>query len=250
MLESLKDLYISYPFMPMSEPPKWFKHIKDIRIVVKLDAANIIFKYKNYSRGETTYVEGNWYAIRAYLRLINLTTMQAMVTVYCEQVQEEPIDLNINIYNWTDDVPGEQSYMLIDNDLATYSEDFGIPLSGYELQLDTVLFMQEAPHLFVSGEDCGHNPSIAMGHNVNVSEVDEGVLFYGATGAGLGVCKETDADVGKEVASRIPEDKQGLGITNINGIVNSIWFKGTFPVSIKQEDIKDGKIQLLYTEVE
>ena len=47
MLESLKDMYICHPFMPVAEQPAWFAHIKDVRAVFTYPASNIISKYKN-----------------------------------------------------------------------------------------------------------------------------------------------------------------------------------------------------------
>jgi hypothetical protein len=47
MLESLKDLYISYPFLPVDDKPELFNHIKDIRLTVVLDAANSLSEYNN-----------------------------------------------------------------------------------------------------------------------------------------------------------------------------------------------------------
>ena len=52
MLESLKDLYISYPFLPVADAPYFFNHIKDIRVVYSLDAKDIILGYKNKKREE------------------------------------------------------------------------------------------------------------------------------------------------------------------------------------------------------
>ena len=139
-------------------------------------------------RGVTSYVEGNWYAIRAYLTALNTTTMQATINVYCEQVQEDPIEVKVNLYDWTHAVPSEQSYMLIDSDLETPF----IPNGGYELQLDTLLFMQEAPHLTINDIDAGQHVDVTMGNNVNVSRVNDGILFYGAVGTGLGVASSDD----------------------------------------------------------
>ena len=47
MLESLKDLYISHPFLPVADAPVWFSHIKDIRCVLVYDAVKNILEYKN-----------------------------------------------------------------------------------------------------------------------------------------------------------------------------------------------------------
>lgn len=297
MLEALKDLYISYPFMPLSEPPAWFKHVKDIRLVVTLPASNIISKYKKSAHGPVEYVEGNWYAIRAYLKSIDMVAQTASIDVYCEQVQEDPIPFTVNMYDWTAGVPSEQSYMLIDNDLAPTA----IPTAGYELQLDTLLFMQVAPALYVDSIKCDRQLVFGMGHNVSVSKVGDGVLFYGATGTGLGTVSSDDSvDILGETVSlasikprdhvgdativsktptsvtytyrnetsivedtaytskkympeakdRLPIEKQGFGITNINGITDSVWLKGTFPVNVKyQDEIKDGKLRVEYTEL-
>ena len=47
MLDSLKDMYISYPFMPVADPPDWYKNVKDIRCVVAMEASNSISQYRN-----------------------------------------------------------------------------------------------------------------------------------------------------------------------------------------------------------
>ena len=51
MLESLKDLYISYPFLPTANPPEFFKQVKDVRLVLELPATDVLLGYKNSRNG-------------------------------------------------------------------------------------------------------------------------------------------------------------------------------------------------------
>ena len=212
MLDALKDLYIAHPFMPVADKPEWYSHIKDIRCVVELPASNIISQYKN----------GNF--IRAWLQSVTATT--ATIRIICAQLNYADTKV-VPLYIWTGGAPSSDSYIIVDESFV-YSE---VTAGNYELQPDTLIFMQAAPKLYMGTAVQGEQIDIQPGYNVSVSGTTKGIMFFGAAGAGLGTY------TGDPIAALGP-DQKGYGARNLNGMVNSVWIKGSYPVSAdaKPED--------------
>lgn len=211
MLESLKDMYICHPFMPVENPMAWFAHVKDIRCVFTLPASNIISKYKN----------GNY--IKVWLqRFVDEEESIDELRIYatCAQLTSEELHVTPTVYDWTIGSPATSTYVLVDKnfDLSAVA-----PNVRYELQPDTVVFMQTAPKLYM-GTLQPETISVQRGHNVDVSIFQDGVLLFGAPGAGLG---RYDIDP----IHALGAEQKGYGARNLNGMTDSVWFKGTFPVA-------------------
>lgn len=204
MLDSLKDMYISYPFMPVVNPPVWYSHVKDIRCVVTMGAANSISQYRN----------GNY--LRAWLVKED---GHIGIAVKCEQHAYEDI-IRVPIYVWTDGVPATSSYILTDAvcDLPD------IPDGRYELQPDVLIFMQEAPKITFDGIAIS-DLIVKDGYNVSVNKATEGIMLFGAAGVGVGTF---DVDP----IGALGDDQQGLGARSINGLSGDVWIKGAYPVDI------------------
>ena len=215
MLDSLKDLYISHPFLPVEDAPEWFSHIKDIRCVVVFDAVINILQYKK---------NGNY--VRAWVT--RLTNISATIKIVCKQLQDTPKYIEILRHVWTDGVPTDENYMLTDS-AYTAPVDFS---SEYELNPDVLTIMQKAPAIYKDAEKLPVGLEFQKGHNTAVSKSDNGVLIYGAAGVGLGVYKNDPLNV-------LGEHQQGLGLRNINGMPDSVWLKGSYPVVVSNPTFGD-----------
>lgn len=210
MLESLKDMYICHPFMPVANPMNWFVHVKDVRCVFTLPASNIISKYKN----------GNY--IKVWLqRFVDEQESIDELRIYatCSQLTAEQLYIVPVVYVWETGSPATDTYVLVDTEFKLTDL---VPNARYELQPDVAVFMQKAPKLYM-GTLQPETISVQPGHNVDVSRFQNGVLFFGAPDAGLGRY-ETDP------IHALGAEQRGYGARNLNGMSDSVWFKGTFPV--------------------
>lgn len=205
MLDSLKDLYISYPFMPVADAPDWYAHIKDIRCVIVLSATDFISQYKNGNR------------LRAWLKKKdNSLTIKAE----CYGITKT---LTLTIYDWTSGAPGTMSYMLVDDGFKAADVAEG----EYELQPDTLVFMQEAPKVFKkTGTSWDLLPKLIVkhGYNISVSTTPNGFMFFGAAGVGEGTITAA--------SSELPASQQGYGARSLNGFTGDVWLDGSFPVVV------------------
>lgn len=215
MLDSLKDMYISYPFMPLTSAPELFRNVKDIRCFIELPATKAISKYKN----------GNY--VRAWLTGINNST--ATVEFICEQVDLAPAErvLTIPVCNVADGVPTAKSYVLVDSVIA--ASDI-----KYELQPDTLLFVQKAPRLFIN-ETPVSNSIIHTedGYNVSINKAKSGVTIYGAVGAGSGSynINPMSADKGPRPEA-LPAWRVGYGAKTLNGMFGEVSVQGSAKVKV------------------
>lgn len=219
MLESLKDLYISYPFLPVPEKPAWFNHIKDIRLSVVLEAANAISEYKNANN------------VRAWLTAIDPVEGIATFKVQCLQFGITDKEVTADLMCWEDGTPSVGSYVIVDNDLTYWDEDAGMvkplpALTGvaYELNPDVLLFMQKAPVMYYDEQMLPHTVAVCRGYNVTASKITNGIELYGAPGAGLGRYENPP----------MPTDdkKKNLGASSINGAQGMVWLTATFPTKL------------------
>lgn len=246
MLDALKDLYISYPFMPVENRPELFTHIKDIRCVVEMPAANPI-----------SLVENDNY-IRAWL--IGLTTTVATVRIECGQyglTSEMPIP----IYQASVGSPATNSYVLVDDAFVVPS----VPIL-YELQPDTLIFMQTAPKICITIKKKNENydpyeegsqpyeldtnilqgPTIytAYSQNVSITKGQNGIIIYGSPGAGLGVYTSVPGCYIQ------PTYMKGEGAISINGLSGYVRIDDAYPVDIIETfanqrmtlDIRNGEV--------
>lgn len=228
MLNSLKDLYISHPFLPVADAPEWFNHIKDIRCVVTFDAANNILQYKK---------NGNY--VRAWL--VGLTNISATIKIRCKQLQDAPKYIEVLRAVWTDGVQSTENYMLTDSDYTAPANFSG----EYELNPDVLVIMQKAPVIYKDDIKLPVGLEFVDGHNVAVSKNDNGVLLYGAADAGSGTYTTDPLGV-------LGDHQRGLGAKNINGMSGSVWLKGTFPVVAPNPTFTDASptISIMVEDVE
>lgn len=216
MLDSLKDLYISYPFMPVENPPDFYKHVKDIRCVVTVPALNPI-----------SLVENDNY-IRAFLLRLDGNT--ARVRVICSQFGDVSgwTVIDIPVFTTEQGAPGTQSYIVVDEQITVNS-------GSYELQPDTLLFIQKAPYVYISAlgepDENGYKQSGPVidtenGNNVSITKGQNGIIIYGAPGAGLGLYASVPG------CYPVPEHLQNKGAISINGLYGDVWLKEAHPVAI------------------
>ena len=226
MLENLKDLYVSYPFLPVDDAPEWFRHIKDVRLVVVLPAANPISEYRNKNN------------IQAWLTGIDHTHMVATFHVQCLQYGITAYTLTANLVKWESGSPAANSYVVIDDtQLADTSDGSLTPLPvlsdvAYELNPDVLIFMQEAPTLSYDQTAFGTEVHVANGNNVSVSAVTTGVSFLGGLGVGKGRYTEVPWEL-RDVAPAM----QGLGARSINGMQDMVWLSGSFPLVVESRPL-------------
>lgn len=211
MLNSLKDLYICYPFMETLYPPEWVQHVKDIHLVVELPAAGITAS-KNDDR-LIAMINGNTGSVAA----VDITCGTIAKTCY------------IPIYREEDGCPATQNYMLVDNDF----EITGGTYTNQRIHPDCIVYLQEAPLI------TGQTASVVLknGCNVGVSETDDGALLYATEGGGLGqYVQELDA-----AAYAL-----GKGLRSINGMSGEVWIRGDYPVK-ETTTVSNGKATLTVT---
>ena len=224
MIESLKDLYISYPFLPVEDKPDWFNHIKDVRLTVILDAANPILGYKNASN------------IRVWLTGLDPAHMVASFKVRCKQMTSEDIPVTANLVSWETGSPSTGNYVVIDSAalLPTLTE------VEYELNPDVLLFMQNAPIMYYGAQQMPHAISVKTDHNVAASLTATGISLYGAAGGGTGVYTSVPKGM------TLSEDKQSLGANSVNGTQGMVWLVATFPAKATTT-IENGNLRITFS---
>lgn len=218
MLDSLDSMYISYPFIYTGEPPQWMTHVKDVRCVAVFDAKDSIPQYKNSEK------------VRATLQITSQTT--ATATIYCAQLGgSKTVQLKVicvdELFATGSMVtlPVSCSYMLVD---SAFSYDATAMAGSYILHPDTILVLQEAPHVGIRSSNVSPvTVCFRSGNNVGASEMNGGVLLFGGVAAGKGVFTYVPAAIGE-----VPEHMLGKGARNINGLTGSVWIRGSYPVQV------------------
>ena len=226
MLDALKDLYIYHPFLPVSDPPAWFEHVKDVRCVVTLPASNIISQYKNSN------------CVRAWLRREvaedSLDGYRIVAKVLCSQVLLTTVNVELPVCNLEVGAPSTQTYMLVDSGFNATD----IPMNtDFELQPDVLVFMQQAPVLYIDSEELPVDARFTNGHNISVSKIQNGVLLFGAAGVGLGVYRE-------DPLGALGEHQQGLGARSINGLEDAVYIQGSYPVAVEVRGTTSGDLTM------
>lgn len=214
MLESLKDLYISYPFLPVTVAPDFFRQVKDIRLVLELPAVDVLLGYKNNRNGNYIRVWLTGFATGGN------TAAKALLKVQCSQISDDFIETDVPLYSWEGSLPDTQSYMLCDpallESLPTVSEP-------YELNPEILVLMQTAPKLTKYGNALPETITVSNGYNVMASITNDMISLYGAVGVGEGTY-----EVNQPFA--ISVDTQAQGARSINGLYGSVTIEATFPV--------------------
>ena len=237
MHNNLKDLYVSYPFMPVASAPSWFRNIKFLRVTVVLPA------------GMPNVPEANGDYIQATLTAITAST--AYIRVRCP------------VYSWnymyevpvfTGEIPTGNSYVYTDE---TLPESSGF---SYRIHPSCLVFQQIAPALKIEGP-AGYQPPVmqltdynngeysqwlyfsrlyaladgvlrlANGNNVEVSGSSDSVLFTGTPGAGRGIMSAKPYAVGDNDSSF--DGVMGKGLKSINGHTGNVLLQGTGAVVVE-----------------
>ena len=220
MLESLKDLYISYPFLPVPTAPEFFKQVKDIRLVLELPATDVLLGYKNNRNGN--YVRA-W--LTGFVRN-GQSGARATLSIQCSQLSEGSIESSGDLYSWEGTLPSNQSYMLCDPALI---ETLPVIAEGtvYELNPEVLVLLQKAPKLYKDGADQPLPEVIRVerGYNVIPNITNDMISFYGATNVGSGTYP-----INKPF--HLSAATQAQGARSINGLRGSVTVEPTYPVRI------------------
>lgn len=237
MRNNLKDLYVSYPFMPVASAPDWFRNVKFLRVTVILPA------------GMPYALEANGDYIQATLIAISAST--AYIRVRCpmyawNHMYEVPV--------FTGGIPTGNSYV--------YTEEALPELSGlsYRIHPSCLVFQQIAPALKIEGPDGSQTPvmhltdynngeysqwlyfsrlydladgvlQLTNGNNVEVSGSSDSVLFTGTPGAGRGVMQNKPYAVADNDSSF--NGVLGKGLKSINGHTGNVLLQGTGVVVVE-----------------
>lgn len=220
MIEAIKDLSVSYPFLPGSTVPDELKHIKDARIIFELPA-------KTYERQAVN-------AQQFYASLISIADSGAIFQVVCipfgidEQVT---VPVTVGLFN----TPGGNSYVLVDEPV-TYT-------GSHILHPDCLLFFQKSPKLsvrerravtssdtagFTNSYSFGREIAFSNGNNVSVSGNDTTIILTGGEGNGLGIWMESPwIDINSSTL------RAAAGLRTINGKQGNVLIAGSSSVSIE-----------------
>lgn len=227
MLESLKDLYITYPFLPVSIQPEFFSHVKDVRLILELPATDLLLGYKNNQNGNYIRV---W--------LTGFAAGKAQLRIQCSQVSDEDFIENVPLYAWDNEAPPSGSYMLCDQDIIDNPPAVG---TDYELNPQALVLLQKAPKLSLCGQTMQPTIQVEDGHNVVASITNDMITLYGAPGVG----RPGNWSVNEPFA--VDEDKQALGARTINGLYGAVTIDGSFPVRV---DLTAGNLGVTVEDVE
>lgn len=232
---NLRELYVSYPFLPItSEPddpqptPDWFRNVKYMRVMVDLPAQDPVDPGSN---GD--FIQATLTAISS-----QTVTVHVVCSVYGSYVNGSWVpwskDINVPVFTGID-IPTGNSYLYTDTLLPTLT---GL---GYKIHPGCLVFQQSAPILQMettagdspvrpsvdyTGDSIVQSGSISEagllwvrtalrlenGHNVEVSGSSANVVFTGAAGAGKGTWDALPYDEGETL-----DGYQGKGMRSING---------------------------------
>ena len=227
MLESLKDLYIAYPFLPVAVQPAFYNQIKDVRLVLELPATDLLLGYKNKRNGNYIRV---W--------LTGFADGNAQLRIQCSQVSDELFEESVPLYDWELEAPPSGSFMLCDKELIDNPPELADPC---ELNPEVLVLLQKAPRLSLCGQQMQPTIEVEDGHNVVASITNNMITLYGAPGVG----KLGNWAVNEPFA--IDPDKQAEGARTINGLYGAVTVDGTFPVRV---ELQTGNLGVWVEDVE
>lgn len=218
MLESLKDLYISYPFLPLPQPPDFFRHIKDVRLVLELPAADLLLGYKKGMNGNYIRV---W--LTGFVPADGTNEAYATAEVECLQASDDAFDIRLPLAVWTAGVPATQNWLMCDQELLDDLPVFG-DSDRYELNPDVLVLQQVAPVIYKDGVALT-DLTVVNGHNVQVNLTNGQISLYGAPGVGDNVYPANTPEL-----YQLSLALQAAGARSINGLSGDVRIDGTFPV--------------------
>lgn len=234
MSNELKDLSISYPFMPVAVQPAFFRNVKYMRIVVILPAGQPVNLAKN----------GDY--IVAMLTGFDATTAHVRVTCSAYGYSE-----NYNVPIVWSGIPTGNNWMYVEGDIE-WPQD--APEAGYRIHPSCLVFQQMAPILKIEKSDSGLPPVIIQqddddtispymldtdmfqwddilelenGHNVEVSGSSDSIVFTAAAGIGKGVFPVKFYTQADNLAG-----KRGVGMHSINGRTGDVLIHGDRSVEV------------------
>lgn len=235
MLTELKDMSISYPFLPIAQQPDFFRNVKYMRVVVVLPAMQPINMNKN----------GDF--IKAALVGI-ADPMIALVRVTCPAYDYEE---NIQVPIFYEQMPKGYSWMYAD---GSPEWPYNFPEEGYRIHPSCLVFQQAAPLLKIEGTTSGLPPVIIQmddddtvspymldtdlfqyddtlelenGHNVEVSGNSSAIVFMAAAGIGRGIFQAKPYTQADNLAG-----KRGVGMRSINGLTGNVLMHGDRSVEV------------------
>ena len=233
MYNELKDLSISYPFMPVAVQPAFFRNVKYMRIVVILPAMQPANLSKNGDHIVAT--------------LTGFDSEYAHVRIACaaydyDEVYDVPIVRS--------GIPIGNNWMYVEGDIAWPSGNE----EGFRIHPSCLIFQQEAPILKIEKPDSGLPPVIIQqddddtispymldtdmfqwddilelenGHNVEVSGGSDSVVFTAAAGIGKGIFPVKFYTQADNLSG-----KRGVGMHSINGRTGDVLIHGDRSVEV------------------
>jgi hypothetical protein len=235
MYNNLKDLNISYPFLPVETMPDWFRHIKYMRVSVTLPAQQPEEQTQNGDNIIATLVELGGYTSKVRVQcktygydeeisvpvftgsiphgnsfiytdsvLPHLTGLSYRVHPSCLMVQQEAPLLRVETYN--DTTPPKMQLKYEDGDISQW-----LAYDIIESILDGILILNN-------------------GNNLEVSGSSDSIMFTGAVGAGTGVfaappyTKDSSFDAFR-----------GKALRSINGKSGNVLISGQQSVAVTGE---------------
>ena len=167
MSNELKDLSVSYPFMPVAVQPAFFRNVKYMRIVVVLPAMQPAALAKNgdYITAMLTGFDAEY----AHVRIV------CTAYGYSE---------NYDVPIIRSGIPTGNNWMYVEGDIV-WPQD--APVSGYRIHPSCLTFQQNAPMLAIEGSTSGLPPVI-------IQQDDDDTVQAGVTAFSFGrldpVCPE------------------------------------------------------------
>ena len=221
MLDSLIDLQISYPFLPVANKPVWFDAIKDIRLTVVLASSETLSEYKEINDNN----------VKVVLTGVNVSGLLARFAVTCRQLGIVDKEVTAPLFIWTTNCPSTGSYVVVD-DLSVFT---GVASTGlnYVVNPDVLIFMQEAPVIRYGTTAMDEVLSFKSGYNADATLSATGITIYGAIGVGSGTYRSYPDGIDVDVF----EARQNLGASSINGIQGNVWLDGTYPMKASAQVI-------------
>lgn len=243
MFNDQRDLYVSYPFMPVDSMPDWFGHVKYMRVAVTLPAMQPMALGKNGDFIKAT--------------LTTLYAMQAVVHVECaaygviQNGSVVPWETDITIPIVIGGIPVGNSYMYADRALPLLNN------LNYRIHPECLLFQQMAPALRITGSTSGQPPEVTLeyasgsvsqwiaedaledylidsvlwlenGHNVEVAKTQDAIVFTGSPGAGKGTWAEAPVTGGTTY-----DGFAGEALKSINGHTGNVLLQGDKSVDVR-----------------
>lgn len=242
MLNDLKDLNISYPFMPVASMPEFFGNVKNMRVLIELPAMQPVDNGKN----------GDF--ITAILKgFHNADGDKARVHIVCAS------------YGYAEDIEVPVFYGTLPTGNSWLYTDGPVPMTldmNYRIHPSCLIFQQLAPVLHLEMPSSGLPPvdvkledddvlspymldtdlftwddwlELVNGNNVEVSGSSDSVVFMGAAGIGRGTFPVSPYTTDSSVNGR-----RGVGLRSINGLAGNVLIQPDRSVDIREDELAVG----------